>query len=81
MKHFCEQVIEINDKRKSSSKEKLPVISAEKRGKDKEAEKVLSLEPQHDVSNKSPNLGERPDWIKAEKKEVRQIPGLIGIKV
>ena len=72
MKHFCEQIIEINDKRKSSTKEKLPVISAEK--------KVLSLEPQH-VINKSPSQGERPDWIKAEKKEVRQIPGIVGIKV
>ena len=80
MKHFCEQIIEINDKRKSSTTEKLPVISAEKRGKEKESEKVLSLVPQH-VINKSPNLGERPDWIKAEKKEVRQIPGIVGIKV
>ena len=55
------------------------MISAARRGK--EAEKVLSLEPQQHVINKSPNLGQRPDWIKAEKKEVRQIPGIMGIKV
>ena len=78
MKHFCEQIIEFHENKKGltrkTDKDKNSVTSVEKRGKEKESEKV----PQ---TKKSPNLGERSDWIKAEKQEVRQIPGIIGIKV
>ena len=78
MKHFCEQIIEFHENKNGlttkTNKDKKSVTSVEKRGKEKENEKV----PQ---TNKSPNLGERSDWIKAEKQEVRQIPGIMGIKV
>lgn len=83
MKQFCEQIIEFHENKNGvttkTSKDKKSVISVEKRGKDKESEKVPRLEHQQQ-SNKSPNLGEKSDWIKAEKQEVRQIPGIMGIK-
>ena len=84
MKHFCEQIIEFHENKNGvttkTSKDKKSVISVEKKGKEKESGKIPRLEPQQQT-NKSPNLGERSDWIKAEKQEVRQIPGIMGIKV
>ena len=64
VKHFCEQILEI--------KEKQPENSADKIGREKETEKVLSFELQHGI-NMSPDLGERPDWIKSVQSSQTQI--------
>ena len=46
----------------------------DKKGREKEAEKVLSFdfEPQHWI-NKSPDLGESPDWFKGVQSSQTQV--------
>ena len=75
MKHFCEQIIELHENKNNSTKpnkQKRSLILGEKQGGGKDAQK------QHGASS---NITETPDWIKAEKQEVRPLPGLMGIKV
>ena len=79
MKHFCEQIIEFHENKRISTKpnkEKKSVILVEKGVKEKKDEKV----PQK-KRGASPNLKETSDWIQSEKKEVRPLPGIMGIKV
>ena len=77
MKHFCEQIIELHENKNNSTKpnkQKRSVIlgEIEKQGGEKDPQK------QHGANS---NITETPDWIKAEKQEVRPLPGLMGIKV
>ena len=78
MKHFCEQIIELHENKNNATKpnkQNRSVILGEKRGKEKQGGKVPLK--QHETS---PNITETPDWIKAEKQEVKPLPGIIKVE-
>lgn len=75
-------MIKIQESKNSSTeteKEKNSVIPVEHGDKAKAINQLN--QKQHAGSSKSPKTGERSDWIRAEKQEIRQIPGIMGIKV
>ena len=80
MKHFCEQIIEFHENKNGlttkTNKHKKSVISVEKRGKEKESEKVSLLEPQQQTNNGQSVWPIDPEWRPKTPKRVKNLENL-----